>query len=249
MTTSIYTSVLNRLLRAPGDIAASCRDDRDTRAIAATSLVAVAVGAAVFGGVVGTFRGGVQMAYGAIKMPLAILLTLAIAVPAFHALAAGFGKPMPFRSSVALALAAAGRSALVLVALAPALWLALDLGLSYHAAAAVAAIAYGVAGLAALSLLLRGLGKGAGRLLTAFTFIGVFIAVGGQTSWIMRPYLVRPKAKTVVFLQQREGSFADALYTTSRSAMTYGVRRSSRAMDESELSVEKPSSRAYGEDL
>src|SRR6185369_10411975 len=53
--------VLSRLLRSPGDIAACCREDRETRAIAVTSLAALAVGAAVFGGVIGSFRGGAQI--------------------------------------------------------------------------------------------------------------------------------------------------------------------------------------------
>jgi hypothetical protein len=48
--------------------------------------------------------------------------------------------------------------------------------------------------------------------------VGVFFAVGGQTSWILRPYLVRPRTEQVPFVRAREGSFADALLMSSRSA-------------------------------
>jgi hypothetical protein len=211
-------SVLRRLLRAPADIAAACREDRETREIATTSLLAILVGAAAFGGVLGSFRGGAQILYGAVKIPLAMLVTLAICAPAFHAFAAGLGRAFPMRSIIALTLAAAGRSSLVLLAVSPGLWLLFDLGLGYHAAALAAAFAYALAGAAAIGILLRGLGAEAGRLLTAFAFVGVFFAVGGQTSWILRPYLVRPRTEHVPFLRAREGSFADSLMMSSRSA-------------------------------
>jgi hypothetical protein len=210
--------ILGRLLRAPASIAASCREDRELREIAITSLAAVIAGAAAFGGVIGSFRGGVQIAYAAVKIPLAMVLTLALCAPAFHALAAGLGRAWPMRSILALSLAAAGRASLVLLAVSPALWLLFDLGLGYHAAALAAAFAYAVAGAAAASILLRGLGPRSGRVLTALAFVGVFFAVFGQSSWILRPYLVRPRAEAIPFVRAREGSFADALLMSSRSA-------------------------------
>lgn len=228
--------VLRRLLRSPADVAACCREDRDTRAIATTSLLAVVLGAAAFGGVIGSFRGGAQIAYAATKIPLALIATLAVCAPAFHALAAGLGRAWPMRSIIALVLAAAGRASLVLLTLSPVLWLLFDLGLDYHAAALAAALGYGIAGLAAIGILVRGLGAGPGRALTALAFIGVFFAVGGQSSWILRPYLVRPKTTQVPFLRAREGGFADALRKSGRSSVGIYDRSSAsvRAIEESE---------------
>ncbi len=211
-------AVLRRLLREPHAIASACREDRDVRAIVTTSLAAIFVGAAVFGGVIGSFRGGAQIAFAAIKVPLAVLATLAIATPAFHAIAAGLGRPWPMRSIIALALAAAGRSSLTLLALSPVLWLLVDAGIGYHAAALAASFAYALAGLFAIGILIRGLGPGAFRLTTAAAFLGIFFAVGGQTSWILRPYLVRPRTEGIPFVRAREGSFADSLMRSSRSA-------------------------------
>lgn len=222
-------AVLNRLLRTPGEIAADCREDRDMRSIAATSLGALALGAAVFGGVIGSYRGGMQIVYGAVKVPLAMMATLAFCVPAFHAIAAGLGRVLPIRSIVALVLAAAGRAALVLIALAPLLWLAFDRGLGYHNAVLVSSLAYAASGGAAFSVLVRGLGAGPHRALTAVAFAGIFFAVGGQTSWILRPYLIRPRAweaaehqaRKIPFVRSYEGSFADSIFQSSRSAYLY----------------------------
>lgn len=210
--------VLALMLRDPGAIAAACREDRDVRDIAKTSLACIALGSAVFGGVVGSYRGGAQIAYAAAKIPVVLLATLAIAAPGFHAIAASLGRAWTMRSILSLTLAAAGRSALVLLALAPGVWLAFDWGVGYHSAALFAAMAYGLAGLAALGVLVRGLGPGSGRLMTAVGFIALFFAVGGQTSWALRPYLVRPRTKDVPLFRAREGGFADALFRSSRSA-------------------------------
>lgn len=211
--------VLARLLRSPGEIAKSCRDDdTDVTTIASFSLGATILGAAAFGGVVGSFRGGHQIVYGAAKVPIAILATLCLAAPAFHAIAAVLGRPWPMRSIIALALAAAGRSSLVLLAFAPALWLVYDFGMGYHSAAVCASIAYAIAGIAALSVLVRGLGDGPGRFTTALAFMAVFFMVGGQTAWILRPYLVRPRTTSIPFLRDREGSFIESVVTSLASA-------------------------------
>ncbi|WP_437668862.1 hypothetical protein [Sorangium sp. So ce131] len=212
-------AILGRLLRAPAEIAASCREDRDLRAISLASLGAIGLGSAVFGGVVGSFRGREQILYAALKVPLAMMITLALCAPAFHALAAVLGRPWPLRSIVALALASAARSSLVLLAFAPALWLLIDAGLGYHDSALAASLAYALAGLAALGVLVRGIGAGDGRALTAAAFVAMFFAVGGQAAWILRPYLLRPRAEAIPFLRAREGSFADALITSGRSSL------------------------------
>lgn len=217
--------VVAQLLRSPSEIASICRDDRpEARAVATTSLASIALGAAAFGGVIGSFRGGHQIAYGALKVPLAMLATLCIAAPAFHAFAAVLGRPWPMRSIISLTLAAAGRSSLVLLAFAPALWLYLDLGAGYHAAALGASMAYAIAGLAALSVLVRGLGEGPGRLRTALAFVSIFFAVGGQTAWILRPYLVRPRTTDIPFVRAREGSFTESVLMSLSSAVMYSGR-------------------------
>lgn len=234
-------SGITLLLRDPKETARRCLEEEGLKPLTIASLGALVVGAAVFGAVVGSFRGGEQIVYGAIKVPLAMMGALVLCVPAFHAIAASLGRPYPLRTVVALTIAAAGRASLVLLAFAPVLWLTYDLGLSYHAAALAAAGAYAFSGLAALGVLVRGLGEGKHRITTAVAFVAVFFAAGAQTSWILRPYLVRPQTEEVPFLRTVEGGFADSLFRSSRSAVGLydraeaewvGSRRESRALED-----------------
>jgi hypothetical protein len=235
-TTVEHAALAGWLLRAPARVASHCREEQDMRPLVLTSLLCTAAGGVAFGAVVGSFRGGVQILYAAIKLPVAVLLALALCVPAFHAIAAVFGRAWPLRTVVALSLASAARASLVLLAFTPALWLAFDLGLDYHAAALMSALAYSVAGLAALGVLVRGLGPGSGRTLTVLAFGMVFLAAGGQTSWALRPYLVRPRTETPPFVRAPEGSFLEAMWMVTYSAAgvydrPFGERRNALDSD------------------
>lgn len=217
------------LLRSPARAAEICRRDGDLRPLVLSSLLSIAVGGAAFGAVVGSFRGGVQIVYAAAKLPIAMIAALALCVPAFHAIAAVFGRPWPMRTVLAITLAAAGRASLLLLAFAPVLWLAFDLGLRYHGAAVLAAAGYGVAGLAALGVLFHGLGAGAGRTRTILAFAAIFLAAGGQTSWMLRPFLLRPRSDEVVLLRACESSFVEAVARATLSAA--GIYRHERTRE------------------
>ncbi len=236
------------LLRSPAEVARRCLDEDDLRPLTLAALAALVIGSAAFGGVVGSFRGGAQIASAATKIPLAMVAALLVCVPAFHAIAASLGRAWPLRTVVSLTVAAAGRAALVLLAFAPVLWLAYDLGLGYHAAALAATGAYAIAGLAALGILLRGLGGGRHQLTTAGAFVLVFMAAAGQTGWLLRPYLVRPQSEEVPLLRAREGGFADALVTSSRSAVGIYERASAsarRSSDDWDEALDVPSNEPY----
>src|SRR5262249_6272147 len=215
--TMIDVALINRLLRAPQEVAEDCKEDRELLPIARNALIAIAAGAAIVGAVVGSWHGGPQIAFAAVKMPLVMLGTLILCAPAFYAVAAVFGRAWRFRAVVSLALVAGARFSLVLLAAAPALWLTINLGAPYHAIKLVASLAYALAGLAALTLLLRGLGEGPGKILTIGLFIGIFLMVGGQTAWILRPYLGTPGQAEIAFLtRDREGGVAVQLLHSVR---------------------------------
>lgn len=215
---STDTPILAELLRDPGSIAARTHEDRGLRALGVASILSILVGGAVFGAAVGSFRGQLQLLFAALKVPLALFLTLAVATPAFHALAATFGRPVPFRTTASLVLAASARMALVLLACAPPLFLAIDLGVRYHEVALLAAAVFGLAGLAALGVILRGLGRGPGRHATVLAFLLVYFAAGTQSAWVFRPYLVRPRSAIVV-VRASEGDALDSVRRSTRSAM------------------------------
>lgn len=208
-------ALLNRILRAPAGVAAQCREDRDVVAIARTSLLTLAVAAVVFGVAVGSFRGGAQLAFAALKMPLGILATLALAAPAFYVLAAIFGRPWPLRPAISLLLAAGARFSLVLLAMTPPLWLTINFGTSYDVIKVVATVVYGLAGLAGLEVLVRGLEGGAGKQVTIGLFVVVFLLIGAQNAWVLRPYLGTPGSTEVkLFTRDREGGLVVQLLET-----------------------------------
>jgi hypothetical protein len=210
-------SLLNRILRSPGDVARDCRDDNEVRRIAANAIFAIVLGSVLFGLAVGSWHGAQQALMAGAKLPIVTVGTLVVCAPAFYAISAVFGRPWSARAVVSLMLVAGARFALVLLAAAPVLWLAINLGAPYDLAKLTAALAYALAGLAALALMLRGLGDGPGKRATLALFLGIFLVVGGQAAWVLRPYLGTPgQDEVVLFTSEREGGLAYQLWKSAR---------------------------------
>lgn len=212
-------AVFDELLRSPEACARRSQTGEHQRTLVLCSIIAIAVGAGVFGGVLASSRGGLQLLYSAAKLPLALFATLVLVVPAFYALAACFGRALTLSGMVALSVAAAARAACVLVALSPGVWLAFDLGIGYHQGVLLAAAAYGLAGLAALRLIWSGFGKDARALLLIGSFGLVLAPTGSQTAWMLRPFLGRPADAEVPFFRHRESSFLDSVAKSTRSSL------------------------------
>ncbi|HWZ89076.1 MAG TPA: hypothetical protein VNW92_09510, partial [Polyangiaceae bacterium] len=102
-------------------------------------------------------------------------------------------------------------------------------GLGYHPGVLLASACYALAGLAALELVLRGIGFDLRGALIVAVFGLVLLATGGQTAWMMRPFLGRPSARHVPFLRHRESSFVDALGQSARSSL--GLYRSKAELE------------------
>jgi hypothetical protein len=221
---------LDELLRSPRVVAERARAGGDLRALFCASLSAIVLGGGVFGATLATSRGGAQLLYSGLKLPFAMIATLLLVVPAFHAIAAGLGRPLSFSGMIGLTLAAAGRAALVLSALSPLIWLCFDRGLTYHPGVLLATACYALAGLAALGLVLRGLGFDARGCVIVALFGAVVMSTGGQTAWMLRPFLGRPADVSVPFLRGRQGSLFDALELSTQHSLSAepGARYESR---------------------
>ncbi len=212
----VESNLVEQLLRAPGAFLDTA-DDGDRVARLRALLAVVTLGAGTFGAVVGAHRGGVQMVYAAVKVPLMLLGTMAICAPAFVGMARALDVRLPARAVVTVSLGACARAALVLAGLAPVLWL-FEGFLSYHSVALVVAAGCAVAGAAAAGLLARGLRRGGGGAGAVLAFLTVFAVVGAQSGWLLRPFLVRPQTQGVPFLRPLEGDLFDAVRRSSRSA-------------------------------
>ncbi len=216
----IDVAYLNRILRRPADVADQCRDDRDVVSLARTAILALVVAGAAFGAAVGAWHGGWQIAFAAFKLPIGILGTLTLAAPVFYALTAVFNRPWPIRPVISLMLSAGARFALVLLATTPMVWLTINFGASYEAVKLVATLAYASAGFSGLAVLVRGLGDGPRKKTMIALFAAVFVLIGAQNAWILRPYLVRSGATEVtLFTHEREGGLVVHLWRSVAAMM------------------------------
>jgi hypothetical protein len=211
-------AVFDQLLRDRGALYRRLEEGDDLAGLA-RSLVAIAVVcAAVFGAAIGAYRGGVQIGYAAIKLPLAMMLTAAVCAPSWTALRRAFGAPSSLARDLVATLVALAMSGLVLVGLAPLLLVGVVLEVSYHSMAlglVGCALLAGGAGIGALWSARSSGGRGRAPLAI---FLSLLVLVGAQMSWTLRPYLVRPRTVEVPFIRAVEGSVIGAALESWSSA-------------------------------
>jgi len=216
-------TVATGLLRDPVKLIEGA-DERATLARLAPSLLIItALGAAVFGVVVGSYRGGLQVVFAAIKMPALLLLPVVVSLPAVRALLRA-GDVQVSYSQVALAcLAGTARTAILTAALGPVVWLYYSITPDYHASVLVMALALGIAGLPGMATVARALGAAraeGGSRLRWFSAVGILLVMGltgAQSGWLLRPFVARPTAE-IAFLRPIEEDVFSSLAATSRSA-------------------------------
>jgi hypothetical protein len=195
-------------------------DDAARAQIAKTMLVTIALGAAVFGVATGSYRGGLQILAAGVKFPLIELIMAAICAPALGALNAAVHGKTDLRRDFVLILSSFALTSLVMAALAPVMLLARCYSMGYHRTAIIMFGACAVAGVAGVSLLLKGLTGGTekDRRIVGVVLAAVAIIAGSQVAWFFRPYIGRPANEVVPLIRARESNLADELGKTVNSA-------------------------------
>jgi hypothetical protein len=215
---SELATTLDQLLRDRGALYARLDAGAD-RAALARSLVAIAViCTAVFGAAIGAYRGGVQIAYAAIKLPLAMMLTAAVCAPSWTALRRAFGAPASLSRDLVSTLCALAMIGLVLVGLAPLFLVGVVLEVSYHSMALGLVGCALLAGGAGIAVLWSTQSYADRRRTPLAIFLLLLVLVGAQMSWTLRPYLVRPQTADVPFVRAVEGSVVGAAIESWSSA-------------------------------
>lgn len=216
----------------PRDLVSWCTSDRSLDQLVRTALVLLIGCTAAFGLVLGGARNLDQALASAVKLPLVWIVTLALSAPAFHAIAAALGHALTLRALLALVLVATARASLVLFALLPVLWLFADVtqgsAAQYHQLTLLAAVMYGVAGVAALGVLLRAFPSTLTALPVLLGFGLTFFLVAGQTAWSLRPFVGRPAEVDAPWFRAPEDTFIEALVRGSDSARGVYHRRAPR---------------------
>lgn len=207
-------ALVARVLRDPASLL-----DGELAELAPRLLAITLLGAAVFGGVAGSYRGGVQLVFAALKMPLLLLIPLVVGLPAVRGLFAGCGTEIRSDRLGMAGLVAAARTSILAAAASPLLWLLYSLGIDYHLAVLALAVALVAVGLPGWSTLRLVLPRSAQRRWLALTgSVAVLGLLAMQTGWVLRPFVARPTAD-VAFLRAVESDIFSGLSATGRSAV------------------------------
>ena len=212
--------MIDLLLRDRARMLARIHRGTELAAIMRTMIATIAVTMAIVGAALGSYRGGVQIAYAAIKLPIVLLGTAALSAPVLSATGAALGRRSRLSADLALVMAALAFGSLLLVACTPLLLLGRSVDLDYHRMILAVVAMFAIAGAAALRMICQGVAREAapGWRTAVAALCLVFTLVGGQLAWALRPYLVRPRAPEVMFLRQVEGSLFDSVTGALRSA-------------------------------
>lgn len=211
-------ALTSTVLRDPRALLDAHDDPKRYAELVPALLVLTAASAAVFGATVGSYRGGLQVAYAGLKTPFLLLLPLVLALPAVHAWWANQGAPTPAGRLALVGLVAAARTAMLAAAASPAIWLLYSLTPDYHVAVLVLAatlVGASIPGLWVYALAFPGTGL---RRATALTVtVGLIGALTAQTGWLLRPFVARPTAE-VTLLRAVEADVFDAIDSSAAAA-------------------------------
>jgi hypothetical protein len=212
--------LIDQLLRDRDAMLARIAAGTGLAAITRAMVATIAIAMAIVGAALGSYRGGIQIGYAAIKLPLVLLGTAALSAPALTAIGASLGRRARLSADLALVVTALAFGALMLAACTPLILLGRAIDLSYHRMILGTVGMFALAGVASLRMIIHALSveRGPGRGSAIVGLCIVFALVGGQLSWALRPYLVRPRADQVVFVREVEGSLFDAISGAVRSA-------------------------------
>jgi hypothetical protein len=210
---------IDQLLKSPAEVRAAIESRTALAARTRTYVQVLVACTAIFGASLGFYRGGIQILFAAIKLPIVMLLMLAVAAPLLYTLNRALERPADMAREVAQLVASLARGALVLAAELPLIWAAHAVGADYHRLILLTVLACSVAGVVSFWFLWKAISvTKLGRTFVALMVLATMGVVGAQASWLFRPFLVRPRATSVVFMHPLEGSFSDAIGDSLSSA-------------------------------
>ena len=218
MTPFTVSSLTSTVLRSPSALV-DHPDPRHALATFGPRLLAIGLcGMALFGLVVGSYRGGVQNLYAALKLPLLLLVPVVVGLPAVRALHAACDVEAPHARLALAAVVGMARTGVLAAACGPVLWLLYSIGIDYHLAILCMAGALALVGMPGLATVVRSLPAG-GRHRGVASLLSLVLlgSIGAQTGWLLRPFIARPRAE-VSFIRPIESDVFSSLSTAFASA-------------------------------
>ena len=202
-------SVVEEFIKRREEFLKNLMEEKGLEAYFVNSNLAIIVFSGVYGATIGVYPSGLQVFYDPVKIPMLLLISLYITVPSYYVLSSLFGGKHSFSQMVILLLSSVMVMSIVLLALVPLnlffILATANVTYSTYAFLVILNVAiFALAGLFALVYLLRGFA-------TMYPGIGwtpafsvgsiIFMFVGTQLSWVLRPYFhyypqfVRPVEK------------------------------------------------------
>lgn len=178
-------------------------------------LAAVVWGGVVYGAVMGGFGGlsgerSLQVFYSAVKVPLLLLATTALALPSFFVLNTLAGLRSDFPAALQAVIGTPGAVGVLLAALAPytALWYATNGG--YHDAITFNGVMFAVASVAAQWMIRRRyaplVARNPRHRVMLRVWLVLYCFVGIQMGWILRPFVGYPGLRPTFFREETWGN-------------------------------------------
>ena len=175
-----------------------------------------------YGAVMGTFSAtswarSSQVVYAAVKVPLMLLATFLISLPSFFVLNTLVGLRRDFADAVAALISTQAALTIILASLAPmtALWYLSDS--NYNRAILFNGLMFAAASFSAQFLLRRLyrrlIERDPRHRILLRLWIVIYVFVGIQMGWLLRPFIGSPLAETRFF---REGAFSNAYVVVMR---------------------------------
>ena len=210
-----HFSVLTRLLRDRRQFLYEIRNRIKLESKMISLLIASTFFFAIYGGIVGSYSGGLQILSSAIKLPALYLITLLICIPTLYFFDILFGSKLDFKQYVALALTSVSVISVLLFSFAPVVLFFLISVQGYDFFLLLNVLIMSITGAVGVRLFYKGMYDMVGpdsieqqlrrRLLKGWVVL--YGLVGSQLGWTLRPFFGSEGQPFQLFRPEINGNF------------------------------------------
>lgn len=210
-----HFSVLIRLLRDRRQFLDEVRSQAKLESKIASLLVASSFFFSIYGAIVGSYGGGLQIISSAIKLPALYLLTLIICLPTLYFFDILFGSKLGFKQYVTMALTSVAVISVLLFSFAPVVLFFLISVKGYDFFLLLNVLIMGITGGVGVRLFYKGMRDMVGpeaieqnlrrRLLQGWVLL--YGLVGSQLGWTLRPFFGYEGEPFQIFRPEIDGNF------------------------------------------
>ncbi|MEM8503590.1 MAG: actin-binding WH2 domain-containing protein [Cyanobacteria bacterium P01_D01_bin.1] len=224
---SNHFSVLIRLLRDRRTFLEEVRTETKLESKIGSLLIASTFFFSVYGGILGSYGGGLQIISSAIKLPALYLITLLICVPTLYFFDILFGSQLSFKQYITMALTSVSVISVLLFSFAPVVLFFLISIREYDFFLLLNVLVMAITGCVGVRLFYKGMVDMAGpdgfdqklRLKLLQGWVVLYGLVGSQLGWTLRPFVGSDSRVFQIFRPEIEGNFYSKILQTLGSML------------------------------